>query len=101
MAWVINQEMPPAARAETRSCSRPGPSRSMSISGPLRSGRERRTNSSKPSTTWSPRRAICAAKRTIPSSKKVKFVFRPASFPLPRHEAEVLKVLLNAETVEL
>jgi valyl-tRNA synthetase len=37
----------------------------------------------------------------IPSGKKVKFVFRPASFPLPRHEAEVLKVLLNAETVEL
>jgi valyl-tRNA synthetase len=37
----------------------------------------------------------------IPSNKKVKFVFRPANPPFPAHEAEVLKVLLNAESLEV
>jgi valyl-tRNA synthetase len=36
----------------------------------------------------------------IPSSKKVKFVFKPAE-PLLPHDAEVLKLLLNAEALEL
>jgi len=35
----------------------------------------------------------------IPASKKVKFVFKPAAVLLP-HDAEVLKLLLNAETLE-
>jgi valyl-tRNA synthetase len=37
----------------------------------------------------------------IPSSKKVKFVFRPANPPWPEHEAEVMKVLLNAEVFQV
>jgi valyl-tRNA synthetase len=36
----------------------------------------------------------------IPSSKKVKFVFKPAG-AFPEHEAEVLKLLLNADTLEV
>jgi valyl-tRNA synthetase len=36
----------------------------------------------------------------IPSSKKVKFVFKPAN-PVMPHDAEVLKLLLNAEALEL
>jgi len=36
----------------------------------------------------------------IPSSKKVKFVFKPAN-ELPPHEIEVLKLLLNAEVLEI
>jgi valyl-tRNA synthetase len=36
----------------------------------------------------------------IPASKKVKFVLKPAG-PLPDHDAEVLKLLLNAESLEL
>jgi valyl-tRNA synthetase len=36
----------------------------------------------------------------LPASKKVKFVFKPAGTLSP-HEAEVLKLLLNAETLEL
>ncbi len=36
----------------------------------------------------------------IPSSKKVKYVFKPASQLLP-HDAEVLKLLLNAEALEI
>jgi len=36
----------------------------------------------------------------IPSSKKVKFVFKPAN-SLPPHEAAVLKVLLNAEALDI
>jgi valyl-tRNA synthetase len=36
----------------------------------------------------------------IPSSKKVKFVFKPAQ-PLLPHEAEVLRLLLNAEALEI
>jgi len=36
----------------------------------------------------------------IPSSKKVKFVFKPAG-PFPDHEADVLKLLLNADTLEV
>ena len=36
----------------------------------------------------------------IPSSKKVKFVFKPAK-PLLPHDAEVLKLLLNAGALEL
>ena len=36
----------------------------------------------------------------VPASKKVKFVFQPAQ-PLSPHEAEVLKLLLNAEALEL
>jgi valyl-tRNA synthetase len=36
----------------------------------------------------------------IPSSKKVKFVFKPAK-PLLPHDAEVLKLLLNAEALEV
>jgi len=36
----------------------------------------------------------------IPASKKVKFVFKPASPVLPQ-DAEVLKLLLNAEALEL
>jgi valyl-tRNA synthetase len=36
----------------------------------------------------------------IPSSKKVKFVFKPAN-PVPQREAEVLKILLNAESLEV
>jgi len=36
----------------------------------------------------------------IPASKKVKFVFKPAS-PLLPHDAEVLRLLLNAEALEL
>jgi valyl-tRNA synthetase len=37
----------------------------------------------------------------IASSKKVKFVFVPANPPLSAHEANVLKVLLNAESVQV
>jgi len=36
----------------------------------------------------------------LPASKKVKFLFQPAQ-PLSPHEAEVLKLLLNAEALEL
>jgi valyl-tRNA synthetase len=36
----------------------------------------------------------------IASSKKVKFVFRPANVVLP-HDAEVLRILLNAESIEI
>ena len=36
----------------------------------------------------------------IPASKKVKFVFKPAKQLLP-HDAEVLKLLLNAEALEI
>jgi valyl-tRNA synthetase len=36
----------------------------------------------------------------LPASKKVKFVFKPAQ-PLAPHDAHVLKLLLNAEAVEL
>jgi valyl-tRNA synthetase len=36
----------------------------------------------------------------IASNKKVRFVFRPAS-PVAEHDAEVLKILLNAETLEI
>ncbi len=36
----------------------------------------------------------------IPASKKVKFVFKPAS-DLPEHDVEVLRLLLNAETLEI
>jgi valyl-tRNA synthetase len=37
----------------------------------------------------------------IPSSKKVKFVFQPANPPFAAYETEVLRVLLNAEAVEV
>jgi valyl-tRNA synthetase len=37
----------------------------------------------------------------IPSNKKVKFIFKPAGGSLAAHEAEVLKVLLIAETVQV
>ena len=36
----------------------------------------------------------------IPASKKVKFVFKPAQHLTP-HDAEVLKLLLNAEALEI
>jgi valyl-tRNA synthetase len=36
----------------------------------------------------------------IASSKRVRFVFRPSA-PLPAHEAEVLRILLNAEPLEV
>jgi valyl-tRNA synthetase len=36
----------------------------------------------------------------IPASKKVKYVFKPANQLLP-HDAEVLKLLLNAEALEI
>ena len=36
----------------------------------------------------------------IPASKKVKFIFKPAAALIP-HDAEVLKLLLNAETLEI
>jgi valyl-tRNA synthetase len=36
----------------------------------------------------------------IPASKKVKYVFKPANQLLP-HDAEVLRLLLNAETLEI
>jgi len=36
----------------------------------------------------------------IPASKKVRFVFKPANPVLP-HDAEVLKLLLNAEALEI
>jgi valyl-tRNA synthetase len=36
----------------------------------------------------------------IPSSKKVKFVFKPAN-SLPPYEAAVLKILLNAEALDI
>jgi valyl-tRNA synthetase len=36
----------------------------------------------------------------IPAGKKVKFVFKPANPVLP-HDAEVLKLLLNAEALEM
>jgi valyl-tRNA synthetase len=36
----------------------------------------------------------------IPANKKLKFTFRPANF-MPEQEAEVLKLLLNAETFEV
>jgi valyl-tRNA synthetase len=36
----------------------------------------------------------------IPASKKVRFVFKPANELLP-HDAEVLKLLLNAEALEI
>ena len=36
----------------------------------------------------------------IPASKKVKFVFKPNGY-LPPHDVEVMKLLLNAEAVEI
>ncbi|MDB6173245.1 MAG: vals: valine--trna ligase [Chthoniobacteraceae bacterium] len=36
----------------------------------------------------------------IASNKRVRFVLKPSA-PLPAHEAEVLKILLNAETLDL
>jgi valyl-tRNA synthetase len=39
--------------------------------------------------------------RNIPSSKKIKFVFKPATPPLLPYEAEVLRALLNAEAIEV
>jgi valyl-tRNA synthetase len=36
----------------------------------------------------------------IPSNKKVKFILKPANY-LPPHDLEVLKILLNAETLEV
>ena len=36
----------------------------------------------------------------VPASKKVKFVFKPVSSVLP-HDADVLKLLLNAESLEI
>jgi valyl-tRNA synthetase len=36
----------------------------------------------------------------IPASKKVKYIFKPSG-PLPAHEAEVMKLLLNAEALEI
>ncbi len=36
----------------------------------------------------------------IASNKRVRFVLKPAA-PLPAHEAEVVKILLNAETLEI
>jgi valyl-tRNA synthetase len=36
----------------------------------------------------------------IPANKKVKFIFKPANFT-PPHDLEVLKLLLNAEAVEV
>ncbi len=36
----------------------------------------------------------------IPANKKVKFVFKPSQ-PVMPHEAEVLKLLLNAEAIEI
>src|SRR5207237_3934616 len=36
----------------------------------------------------------------IPSSKKVKFVFKPANV-LPPHDVDILKLLLNAESLEI
>jgi valyl-tRNA synthetase len=36
----------------------------------------------------------------IPASKKVKFVFKPAG-ALPEHDVEVLRLLLNAEAIEV
>ena len=36
----------------------------------------------------------------VPASKKARFVFQPANAVLP-HDAEVIKILLNAETLEI
>ena len=36
----------------------------------------------------------------LPSNKKVKFILKPANY-LPPHDIEVLKILLNAETLEV
>ena len=36
----------------------------------------------------------------IPASKKVKFIFKPAN-ELPPHDVEIIKLLLNAEALEL
>jgi valyl-tRNA synthetase len=36
----------------------------------------------------------------IPGSKKIKFVLKPVN-PLPLHDIEVIRLLLNAETVEV
>src|SRR5207249_8821946 len=36
----------------------------------------------------------------IPSNKKVRFVFKPAN-PVSPHDAAVLKILLNAESMEI
>jgi valyl-tRNA synthetase len=36
----------------------------------------------------------------IPSGKKIKFIFKPSNF-MPPHEVEVLKILLNAEAIEV
>jgi valyl-tRNA synthetase len=36
----------------------------------------------------------------IPANKKVKFIFKPVNFT-PPHDVEVLKLLLNAEAVEV
>ena len=37
----------------------------------------------------------------LPSNKKLNFVFLPANPPLSAYEAEVLKVLLNAESIDV
>ena len=36
----------------------------------------------------------------VPASKKARFIFQPANAVLP-HDAEVIKILLNAETLEI
>jgi valyl-tRNA synthetase len=37
----------------------------------------------------------------IPASKKVKYVIKPGNQPIPPYEAEVIKLLLNAETLDI
>jgi hypothetical protein len=49
---------------------------------------------------WSRKAATCAARRTFAANKKVKFILKPARELAP-HDAEVLRLLLNAEAVEV
>jgi valyl-tRNA synthetase len=37
----------------------------------------------------------------IPASKKVKYVIKPGNQPIPPYEAEVIKLLLNAESLDI
>ena len=87
-------------RAARPSCSPPGPSRWTRISAATTAWTTATSSRSTPSTSLVTQGRNLRREGNIPASKKVKFVFKPANALLP-HDAEVLKLLLNAEALEI
>ena len=99
MAWATTRTCP-KTRAAKRSCSPPGPNRWTRISARTTAWTDRYLQTVDRKYELGHQGRNLRREANIPASKRAKFVLKP-SVEIAPHDAEVLKLLLNAESLTI